>query len=136
MEFWKISATTLTYHANGKYKTSSSIPKGVYEAFARAVLDTLTDSNVNKYDFDFDSPTTLPDQVYDQIAKRLKPNESFQEIVGTGKERRTYNVRYSNSSYEFLGIWNRSRRCAKVSWQEAYRQERWQLHLLNYSQRR
>lgn len=110
--------------ANSKY-TASSIPDDVYEAFARAILDTLTSSNVDRYKFDLDKPTQLPEEVYKQISKGLA-SDSFSISLSDGSNRRTYTVEYSIAAMVFLGI-SGGYAEATVSWSEAHGRESWKL---------
>ena len=121
----QINAHRTSFSANKKKYTSSTIPDEVYETFARAVLDSITGGNVNRYNFDFDKQTQLPEQVYRQLKKGMN-SDNFTLTLGNGSDRRTYTVRYNIAAMGFLGIGAGVAK-ATVSWRESYGQESWEL---------
>ena len=121
----EITATRVSFSPNRNKYTASSIPDEVYETFARAIIDSITGSNIDRYNFDLDKPSQLPEQIYKQL-KRGMNSDNFNITLGEGSNRRTYSVRYSVTAISFLGIGGGYAE-ATVSWRESYGQESWML---------
>ena len=121
----QISAHRISFSPNKKKYTSLNIPDEVYESFARAVLDSITGGNVNRYNFDFDKPTQLAEQIYRQIKGGMN-SDNFTLTLGNGSNRRTYTVQYRINAMGFLMI-GAGVAEATISWRESYGQESWKL---------
>ena len=81
-----------------------SVPDEVVEAFAMVVLNTISDSNIDKYETD---QKKLTEQIYRQIKKGIKSG-SRQIILG--KKKTTYTVNYTIYAHSVDGFG------AQVSW--------------------
>lgn len=82
------------------------IPDEVLEAFATAVLNTINNSNINKYET---NQNKLVEQIYKQIKGGLKSG-SKKIVLGKGSKSITYTVEYTILAQSFGGIG------AQVSW--------------------
>ena len=83
-----------------------TLPDEVLEAFATAVLNTIKDSNIDKYET---NQNKLANQIYAQIKGGLKSG-SKKIILGNGSKKITYTVNYKIFAQSFGGIG------AQVSW--------------------